>query len=70
MSRTTTTLPSTLLDELMAEVRSKSKTDAVITAIRADGRKTRLLFGHYWKVVAYDGKGGATESAVWSFVTQ
>ncbi len=25
---------------------------------------------YYWKVVAYDGKGGATDSAVWSFSTQ
>ena len=25
---------------------------------------------YYWKVVAYDGKGGATESAVWSFSTK
>ncbi len=25
---------------------------------------------YYWKVVADDGKGGATESAVWSFSTQ
>ena len=38
MSRTTITLPSSLLDELMAEIRSKSKTDAVITAIRDEIR--------------------------------
>jgi hypothetical protein len=25
---------------------------------------------YYWKVIAYDGKGGATDSAVWSFRTQ
>lgn len=34
MSRTTITLPGDLVDELMAEVGAKSKTDAVITAIR------------------------------------
>jgi Arc/MetJ family transcription regulator len=38
MSRTTITLPSDLLDELMREIRSKSKTDAVITAIRDEIR--------------------------------
>ncbi len=38
MSRTTITLPSDLLDELMAEIKSKSKTDAVITAIRDEIR--------------------------------
>ena len=38
MSRTTITLPSTLLDELMAEIKAKSKTDAVITAIRDEIR--------------------------------
>jgi metal-responsive CopG/Arc/MetJ family transcriptional regulator len=38
MSRTTITLPSTLLDELMSEIKAKSKTDAVITAIRDEIR--------------------------------
>lgn len=38
MSRTTITLPSTLLDELMSEIQAKSKTDAVITAIRDEIR--------------------------------
>lgn len=38
MSRTTITLPSTLLDELMLEIKAKSKTDAVITAIRDEIR--------------------------------
>ena len=38
MSRTTITLPSTLLDELMSEIHAKSKTDAVITAIRDEIR--------------------------------
>jgi len=34
MSRTSITLPSALVEELMAEVNARSKTDAVITAIR------------------------------------
>jgi len=38
MSRTTITLPNTLLEELMSEIQAKSKTDAVITAIRDEIR--------------------------------
>jgi hypothetical protein len=38
MSRTTITLPINLVDELMSEIKSKSKTDAVITAIRDEIR--------------------------------
>ncbi len=38
MSRTTITLPSILLDELMSVIKAKSKTDAVITAIRDEIR--------------------------------
>lgn len=38
MSRTTITLPSSLVEELMSEVKAKSKTDAVITAIRDEIR--------------------------------
>jgi Arc/MetJ family transcription regulator len=38
MSRTTITIPSALLEELMAEIKAKSKTDAVITAIRDEIR--------------------------------
>lgn len=38
MSRTTITLPSSLVDELMVEIKAKSKTDAVITAIRDEIR--------------------------------
>ncbi len=38
MSRTTITLPSSLLEQLMAEIKAKSKTDAVITAIRDEIR--------------------------------
>jgi hypothetical protein len=38
MVRTTITLPSSLLEELMSEIKAKSKTDAVITAIRDEIR--------------------------------
>lgn len=38
MSRTTITVPKALLDELMGEVDAKSKTEAVITAIRDEIR--------------------------------
>jgi metal-responsive CopG/Arc/MetJ family transcriptional regulator len=38
MSRTTITLPNSLLDELMSEVEAKSKTDAVIKAIKDEIR--------------------------------
>jgi metal-responsive CopG/Arc/MetJ family transcriptional regulator len=38
MTRTTITLPSSLLDELMSEIKAKSNTDAVITAIRDEIR--------------------------------
>ena len=34
MSRTSITLPGTLVDELMSEVKAKSKTEAVIKAIK------------------------------------
>lgn len=34
MARTTITLPADLVDELLAEVKAKSKTEAVMTAIR------------------------------------
>lgn len=42
MSRTTITLPSNLLDELMAEIKAKSKTEAVITAIRDEIRLKKM----------------------------
>ena len=38
MSRTTITLPNSLLDELMAAIEAKSKTDAVIKAIKDEIR--------------------------------
>lgn len=40
MSRTTITLPGQLVDELMTEVKAKSKTEAVIKAI-TDEIRTR-----------------------------
>ena len=42
MQRSTITLPTALLDELLAEVKAKSKTDAVIRTIR-DGIRIRKL---------------------------
>jgi len=42
MSRTTITLPSDLLDELMAEIKAKSKTEAVITAIRDEIKSKKM----------------------------
>lgn len=42
MQRSTITLPTALLDELLAEVKAKSKTDAVIRVIR-DGIRVRKL---------------------------
>jgi len=38
MSRTTITIPQSLIDELMSEVKAKSKTEAVIKAIRDEIR--------------------------------
>ncbi len=38
MSRTTITLPNSLLDELMLTIEAKSKTDAVIKAIKDEIR--------------------------------
>lgn len=38
MSRTTITLPNSLLDELMSTVQAKSKTEAVIKAIKDEIR--------------------------------
>jgi len=42
MARTTITLPTSLLEELMAEISAKSKTDAVMTAIRDEIRMKKL----------------------------
>lgn len=38
MSRTTITLPRALLEELVVELKAKSKTDAVITAVKDEIR--------------------------------
>lgn len=38
MSRTTITLPGDLIDELMAEVKAKSKTEVVIKAVKNEIR--------------------------------
>ncbi len=38
MSRTTITLPNSLLDELMSTIEAKSKTEAVIKAIKDEIR--------------------------------
>jgi metal-responsive CopG/Arc/MetJ family transcriptional regulator len=38
MSRTTITIPQSLIDELMSEVKAKSKTEAVMKAIRDEIR--------------------------------
>jgi len=40
--RATITLPSDLLEELMLSVKAKSKTDAVITAIKDEIRMKKL----------------------------
>lgn len=42
MSRATITLPNSLLDELMSEVEAKSKTEAVIKAIKDEIRAKKL----------------------------
>ncbi len=41
MSRTTITLPGQLVDELMSEVKAKSKTEAVIKAITDEIRNRK-----------------------------
>jgi len=38
MSRTTITIPQSLIDELMSEVKAKSKTEAVMNAIKDEIR--------------------------------
>ncbi len=42
MSRTTITLPNSLLNELMSAVEAKSKTEAVIKAIKDEIRTKKL----------------------------
>lgn len=42
MSRATITLPNSLLDELMSEVNAKSKTEAVVMAIKDEIRNKKM----------------------------
>lgn len=58
MQRTTITLPGELVDELMTEVRAKSKTEAVIKAVKDEIRSRKLE-----KIRAMAGKMEFTESA-------
>jgi len=58
MSRTTITLPSTLVEELMSELKAKSKTDAVITAIRDE-----LMTKKRERIKAMAGRMDFTKSA-------
>ena len=58
MSRITITLPNILLDELMAEVEAKSKTEAVIKAIKDEIRLKKKE-----KIKAMAGKMEFTKTA-------
>lgn len=58
MSRTSITLPGDLVDELMAEVQAKSKTEAVIRAIRDEIRTRKKE-----KIKSMAGKMEFTKSA-------
>jgi hypothetical protein len=58
MSRTSITLPGTLVDELMLEVKAKSKTEAVIKAIKDEIRVRKKE-----KIKAMAGKMEFTKSA-------
>ncbi|GAN32040.1 MAG: DUF2191 domain-containing protein [Candidatus Brocadia sp. AMX2] len=42
MSRTTITLPNSLIDELMSTIEAKSKTEAVIKAIKDEIRLKKM----------------------------
>jgi len=58
MSRTSITLPGDLVNELMAEVEAKSKTEAVIRAIRDEIRAKKKE-----KIKSMAGKMEFTKSA-------
>ena len=58
MSRTTITLPNSLLDELMSEIEAKSKTEAVIKAIKDEIRTKKKE-----KIKTMAGKMEFTKSA-------
>ncbi len=58
MSRTTITLPKSLLEELMSELEAKSKTEAVVKAIKDEIRLKKIE-----KIKAMAGKMGFVKSA-------
>ncbi|ODS32303.1 MAG: hypothetical protein SCARUB_02551 [Candidatus Scalindua rubra] len=58
MSRATITLPNSLLDELMSELNAKSKTEAVIMAIKDEIRNKKIK-----KIKAMAGRMEFTKSA-------
>ncbi|CAG0938303.1 hypothetical protein BROC_00209 [Candidatus Brocadiaceae bacterium] len=58
MSRTTITLPNSLLDELMLTIEAKSKTEAVIKAIKDEIRLKKTE-----KIKSMAGKMEFTKSA-------
>ena len=58
MSRITITLPNTLIDELLKEVKAKSKTEAVIKAIKDEIRAKKKK-----KIIDMAGKMEFTKTA-------
>ncbi|MCR4320678.1 MAG: DUF2191 domain-containing protein [Candidatus Brocadiaceae bacterium] len=58
MSRTTITLPKSLLEELMSELEAKSKTEAVVKAIKDEIRLKKTE-----KIKAWAGKMEFVKSA-------
>ncbi len=58
MSRTTITLPKSLLEELMSELEAKSKTEAVVKAIKDEIRLKKMA-----KIKAMAGKIEFVKSA-------
>ena len=58
MSRTTITLPKSLLEELMLELEAKSKTEAVVKAIKDEIRLKKMK-----KIKAMAGKMEFVKSA-------
>ena len=58
MSRTTITLPKSLLEELMSELEAKSKTEAVVKAIKDEIRLKKME-----KIKAMAGKMEFVKSA-------
>ena len=58
MSRTTITLPKSLLEELMSELEAKTKTEAVVKAIKDEIRLKKMA-----KIKAMAGKMEFVKSA-------